>query len=170
MRRRRAAALAALAALTGCGGSPRVLVEQGSPGAGPVFRLSASDDGSGALRLATLQVHSCEAVVEARTTSWIAPRERAAWYIDWWPRDAEHPAPAPARVAYGRVPAGMQEDRPAEPLERSRGCYVVQAVSAGGAGGSKGARAGFRVSAGGSVAPLSAAEIDSLVRAPRSRR
>jgi hypothetical protein len=107
-------------------------------------------------------VHACDDLVQARSTSWVPSREGAAWYIDWWPRRA--PIPEMERVVYGEVPRGMQQDRPAEPLEGGAGCYVVQAASGGGAGGSKSVRAGFRVSADGSVAELSAAEIDSLVR------
>ncbi len=66
----------------------------------------------------------------------------------------------------GRVPGGMQQDRPAEPLDGPGGCYVVQAV-AGGAGGSKSVRTGFRVGDGGSVRELTPAQIDSIVKVTR---
>jgi hypothetical protein len=155
--------LSVMAAIAGCGGgAPSLRVEAGSSGDAPVFVLSASSARSTPFPLATLQVHSCRSLVAARSRSWIPPREQAAWYVDWWPRGTDHPAPAVERVVYGDIPRGMTEDRPAAPLEAD-GCYVVQAVSAAGAGGSQGVRAGFRI-AHGAVLPLAPAEIDSLVR------
>ncbi|HEY7460576.1 MAG TPA: hypothetical protein VIC59_01705 [Gemmatimonadota bacterium] len=158
--------LGVMAVITACGGgAPRLRVEAGAAGA-PVFMLSAASKRSAPFPLATLQVHSCRSLVAARPTSWIPPREQAAWYVDWWPRGSDHPAPAVERVVYGEIPRGMTEDRPAAPLD-AEGCYVVQAVSATGAGGSQGVRAGFRI-ADGAVLPLAPAEIDSLVRGPRT--
>lgn len=152
-----------MAAIAACGGGASSLrVEAGSSGDAPVFVLSTSSERPTPFPLATLQVHSCRSLVAARSRSWIPPREQAAWYVDWWPRGSAHPAPTLERVAYGEIPPGMTEDRPAAPLD-AEGCYVVQAFSAAGAGGSQGVRAGFRI-ADGAVHPLAPAEIDSLVR------
>jgi hypothetical protein len=173
--RRRSAAGAALlcavwAAGLSCGdGSPRIWLERGSPAAAPIFGFSLGEEIAEPFLLGTFQVHSCESVVNARSRSWVPPRERAAWYVDWWPRDSRHPPPEVRRVTYGTVPRGMTEDRPAEPLDAGGGCYLVQAISAAGAGGAKGLRTGFRTDATGSPRELTSAQIDSIVKMPRGR-
>jgi hypothetical protein len=158
----RAACLLASVLACGPGEAARIWLQPGSAGV-PVFGLSLSDRGARPFPLGSLQIHTCRSVTSARSTSWIPPREEAVWYIDWWPRDADHPAPRVETVVYGDVPDGMQEDHPASPLGGSGACYVVQAAGGGG-GGARTLRTGFRITESGATRELTPAQIDSIVR------
>jgi hypothetical protein len=167
--RRTIFAILLIAASIACeDGSARIWLQGGSAER-PTFGLALSQGAADPFPLGSLQVHTCRSVTRARATSWIAPRDQAIWYIDWWPRDRIHPVPGLRAVTYGIVPDGMQEDRPATALDGPGACYVVQAAGAG-ASGSNSLRTGFRITEAGTVRELTAAEIDSVLARPPAGR